>query len=92
MSRNYYPWKVQVLIDWLKLELATHKDSTLASNLPVPLDMLDNWLVNPSPDITLQQLQAIAHYRGQTLEQTAEWLEIKSAHLEELTRQALSQL
>lgn len=93
MSRNYYPWKVQVLIDWLKLELATSKNVTSPTDgLPVPLDMLDDWMVNPSPDITLQQIQAIARYQGQSLEQTTQWLGIKPAHLEALTQQALSQI
>ncbi|HEY9880919.1 MAG TPA: hypothetical protein V6D29_20845 [Leptolyngbyaceae cyanobacterium] len=89
MSRNYYPWNVRVLVDWLK----AHKDAApTSSSLPVPLDMLDDWLINPSPDITLQQLQAIARYQSQSLEQTAQWLDIKPAHLEELKQRVLSQV
>lgn len=85
---NHYPWNVQVLVDWLKLELTYQPDlRTLATKLSIPSPVLGQWLTSATPVITLVQLRAVAHYRGLSLEETIQWLDLKPAHVADLIAQ-----
>lgn len=82
---NYYPWRIHVLADWIDLELSRWRTiDELAKNLRVPRYVLQNWQKFLSPCITLEQIQAIANYRVWSFERTVRWLDICSAHLEDL--------
>ena len=85
MRTDYYPWNVQVLIAWLKLEL-TCRDSLrdLAAALKVPHQVLNSWFKDVMPAISLQHIRNIAEYRNWSMQRTLDWLDIKPAHLEEL--------
>jgi len=90
---NYSPWHIQKLVDWLRLELSVGKSSQeLAENLCVSQDLLDDWLTLPLPNITLDNIRSIAHYRGWSVDRTAQWLGISSNHLAELKQWALMDL
>jgi hypothetical protein len=88
MITNYYPWNVQTLATWLRLELRTYRSPrALAVTLQVPSSSLRAWLSSPLPTITLSDLRSIAEYRRWSLQQTMGWLELKPAHMEELIAQ-----
>lgn len=88
MTTSYYPWNVQVLINWLKLELSAQGNLRgLATTLQVPIPVLMSWFKGAMPPINLQHIRGIAQHRGWSLQQTLIWLEIKPAHLEELIAQ-----
>lgn len=91
MMVNYYPWKVQDLGNWLRLEIATGKSlQDLAEGLQIPRHILNEWLSVSSPftwsTITQDQIEGIAYYRGWSFRKTLEWLGVGSAHLEELSK------
>ncbi|MBE9159077.1 hypothetical protein IQ265_19885 [Nodosilinea sp. LEGE 06152] len=88
MSTTYYPWNVQALVDWLKLELAERGSlQHLAAALQVPPQVLNGWFKGVTPTITLQQIRHIAQYRGWSVQQTLRWLKLRSTHIEELIAQ-----
>jgi hypothetical protein len=88
MSTTYYPWNVQTLVSWLKLELSYHSDMrSLAAALQLPVPVIRDWFRGGVPTITLQQVRHIAHYRRWSVCQTLQWLELKPAHIDELVAQ-----
>ena len=88
MGTSYYPWNVQVLASWLRLELTNHPSPrALANVLQIPSHSLRAWLSHGTPSITLAEIRAIAHYRRWTMQQTIAWLALKPAHVEELLAQ-----
>ncbi len=88
MRTTYYPWNVQVLTDWLKLEITYQGNlKDLAAALKVPPHVLNNWLKDQMPTISLPQVRNIAQYRSWSVRQTLDWLELKPAHVEELIAQ-----
>jgi hypothetical protein len=88
MNFNYYPWNIQRLVEWLQAELKQHKNGAGSIfGLGLSAEEIQGWVFLNSPHISLEQLQAIAHYRRWSLGKTAEWLEIKPVHLEELMGQ-----
>ncbi|MBD0268828.1 MAG: hypothetical protein ICV77_11105 [Cyanobacteria bacterium Co-bin8] len=85
MGKNYYPWNIQALVEWLRAEMARDKAVKGAvTGLDISPDTIEDWMVSRSIDITLDQIQAIAHYRRWSIEQTTQWLGIKPAHFKEL--------
>lgn len=89
MVKNYYPWNVQALAAWLKQELAFFQDSrALAARLKVTPFILQNWLISPIPDITLDQIHSIAEYRNWNIQQTIQWLGLQPAHMATLIAQS----
>lgn len=90
---NYYPWNIRTLIAWVKTEISAGKPpAELADELQLNFHTLKDWLSALSPSefalIELDQIHAIARYRGWTTERTVQWLEIRPAHLAELKQQA----
>lgn len=85
--QNHYPWNTKALIDWLRQELDHRDKQTLASKLKVPRYVLQAWLYDPAPTITLAYIRAIAQYRGWNLNQIIDWLKIQPAHVQELINQ-----
>lgn len=92
--KNYYPWNVQALVDWVKGEVAPLSRSRAASSpgssLGISSDTLLDWQVNPAPEITLEHIVELARYRRWSFDQTVQWLGINLAHLEELSGRQLS--
>ncbi|MBD2111254.1 MULTISPECIES: hypothetical protein [Cyanophyceae] len=85
MSTAYYPWNVQVLVEWLRLELRHHGSSRdLSTALQVPSHTLSHWLQSSLPTVTLQDIRCIAQYRGWSVRQTLRWLELQPAHVDAL--------
>lgn len=85
MSTAYYPWNVQILVKWLKLELLYHgslRDLSIA--LQVAPYTLSRWFTGSWPAITLQDIRGIAQYRGWSMHQTLHWLELNPAHVDAL--------
>jgi hypothetical protein len=88
MSTSYYPWNVQALVSWLKLELSYHDNmQSLAVALQLPISVINAWFRGELPTITLQQVRHIAQYRRWSVGQTLQWLELKPAHVDELIAQ-----
>lgn len=88
MTTNHYPWNLQVLVDWLNLEVSKGiAPKTLANNLQIPLPTIQAWQTQSIPTIELAHVVAIAQYRGKSVIQTAQWLGIKPAHFEALLHQ-----
>lgn len=80
-----YPWNNQVLTDWLKLKMAAGETLyKLSSDLQISCFVIQEWMTLSFPKITLSQIKLIADYRSWTLEHTAEWLDIKPAHMSEM--------
>jgi hypothetical protein len=92
--KNYYPWNVQALVDWIKGEVAPLSCSGAAaspgSSLGISNDTLLDWQVNPAPQITLGHIVELARYRRWSFDQTVQWLGITLAHLEELSGRQLN--
>ena len=91
MMISYYPWKVQDLGNWLRLEIAAEKSlQELANDLKIPRHILEEWLSVSSPftwsTITQEQIEGIAYYRGWSFRRTLEWLGIGSVQMEELSK------
>lgn len=85
MPKSYYPWNLQELVVWLKEEQSRCQGfQALASTLGIPQQTLLAWLRGTNTDITLEQLCAIARYRGWSTQVTVQWLEIKPAHWQTL--------
>jgi hypothetical protein len=88
MITNYYPWNVQVLASWLRLELTVHRSPrALAMAMQVSSSSIRAWLSSPVPTITLAEICAIAQYHSWSLQQTIDWLGLQSAHVESLISQ-----
>ncbi|TVQ08189.1 MAG: hypothetical protein EA368_12310 [Leptolyngbya sp. DLM2.Bin27] len=91
MSTAYYPWNVENLAGWLKLELTYHGSmQALAAALQLPTHVVRAWFQSALPTITLHQVRHIAQYRRWSVQQTLQWLELKPAHVDELMAQAAS--
>lgn len=85
MENNYYPWNVQVLVDWLKQELAHYKNLPILSHqLKIPTYELQRWFTSSMPHLTLHHIRAIAAYRGLAMQEIIHWLDLKPAHIKEL--------
>lgn len=85
MSVSYYPWNVSALADWLHQELSRDfRLRELANKMQIPPHMITRWTKEHDPYITFKHLQGIARFKGWSLEQTAAWLEINSAHWQTL--------
>ncbi|PSR18378.1 hypothetical protein C8255_07805 [filamentous cyanobacterium CCP3] len=82
--RNHYPWNTTVLLEWLKQEPYYHERQSLEALLKLPKNSIKSWLIDPAPTITLEQIRAIAQYRGWNLNQMIDWLELQPAHVREL--------
>ena len=88
MQFNYYPWKVTTLVDWLKDEVSIYGSmQALSKRLAIPPQILNQWLRGLNSHITFSQIQAIAKYRGWSLQATSDWLEIRPAHWQEILNQ-----
>ncbi|MDB9527077.1 hypothetical protein PN498_13835 [Oscillatoria sp. CS-180] len=85
---NYYPWKIDSLKNFLELEMCCGRDlKEIANRLSISSSVLKGWLTPPysiTLTITFEQIRAIAHYRGWSIDKTLEWLEIGPAHLKEI--------
>lgn len=87
MTINHYPWNIQALVTWVKQELARGKTlETLAGDLQTSPDVLRDWTMSPAPLIGLDEVRALAHYRGWGIDQTLQWLGITPVHWEEMLR------
>lgn len=92
--KNYYPWNLQALADWIQQEIENGiSRQHLESKLEISSEVMRQWLTTPASEsltaiITLAQLQSIARYRQWTVDKTAQWLDIRSAHLEEMAARA----
>ncbi|HEY9735302.1 MAG TPA: hypothetical protein V6D06_03435 [Trichocoleus sp.] len=85
MIVNHYPWKSQNLITWINQELTHSKTpEVLASDLKIPAHTLQEWAISPAPTISLEDVRAIAQYRGWGVDQTLDWLGITPAHWDEM--------
>lgn len=90
----YYPWKVWILRDWLNTEVRRKRAesnsakqsgiSALAKDLQISDQVIWKWLINSSEFISLGELQAIARYRGTSVNDTVQWLGIRPAHFNEM--------
>lgn len=82
---SYYGWNTQALVDWIRAEVSKSGSfQAFSKRLSIPQSTLRKWLVVPFPDVTLEQLRLIAHYRGCTVEDVVHWLGIQPAHLLEM--------
>ncbi|WP_017299219.1 hypothetical protein [Nodosilinea nodulosa] len=88
--QNYYPWNTSALLEWLKQELNHHGKQALGAKLNIPRYVIQSWLSEPSPTITLSQIRAIAQYKGWNLTQIIDWLQLQPAHIQELMNQDAS--
>ena len=88
-TRNLYPWNIQALVNWLKREFGDGSKRTLETHLKVPGYVIQSWFTSPMPLITLSHIRLIAQYRGWSLKETLDWLEIRPAHLQELIEQEI---
>lgn len=81
MSRQVFTnWNKQALIDWIELEKIKGTDfRDLEAALKLNYGALDWWRTGLVSELTPQNLQAIAEYRGWPLSQIQEWLGISSA-------------
>lgn len=87
MTINHYPWNVQALTTWINQEVARGRTpESLAAALNVSPDVIQGWLFSPAPLISLEEVRAIAQYRGWGIDRTLEWLGITPAHWEEMLR------
>lgn len=87
---NFYTWNTQALVNWLRQELSTGiKPDDLCEELCASRSVFQEWMVLPFPEITAEQICAIAHYRHQDCDTVIEWLGIKPAHMEELLERSL---
>lgn len=89
--QSYYPWNAEVLVRWLKEELHHHGKQHLEDALKIQKQVLRSWLTAPLPAITLAQIHAIADYRGWSVNQVIEWLELRPGHVQELAAQNISE-
>ncbi len=91
MGTSYYPWKTQVLVDWLRQELNYYDGiQALAASLKLPAYVVRNWLTSPMPDITMPQIMAIANRKRWSVQQTIQWLGLQPAHIETLMTEDLT--
>jgi hypothetical protein len=81
---SYYPWNTGALVEWLKQELVYRDQRNLEASLNIPRHRFQAWLREPMPTITLAHLRAIAQYRGWSLSQTIDWLELQPVHVNDL--------
>lgn len=82
MRTGYYPWNLKVLIEWLDEERPRYPNPlAFAEALGISLEKLRTWSVSQLPLISLEDLNALAAYRGSNLENTALWLGITQNHL-----------
>ncbi|MGB3136839.1 MAG: hypothetical protein WBG38_07860 [Nodosilinea sp.] len=89
MRTTYYPWNVDILVSWLKLELTCSGSfRDIADALQIPPHILSGWLRGSMPAIGLSEVLAISQYRSWSLHQTLRWLELKPAHIEEIMAQS----
>lgn len=82
--KNHYTWNTMALVKWLRREFKHFDKTDLEAKLQIPGSTIVSWLNEVSPSITLGHIRAIARYRGWSLSQAIVWLELKSAHIEEL--------
>lgn len=88
MQLNYYPWKITALMDWLNDEISAQGSiQILSKQLSIPPQTLSQWLRGLNDHITFSHIQSIARYKGWSIQATADWLEIKPAHWQELLAQ-----
>lgn len=88
MENSYYPWKTQIIADWLTQELANYQSLLeFSAQLNICPHELRAWLTSASPTITLKQIREIARYRQWDIQTTINWLDLKPAHVKELIAQ-----
>ena len=87
--QSYYPWNTNALISWLKQELVHHEKQHLEAALHIQRHVIRAWLSDPIPTITLAQIHAIANYRGWSVNQVIDWLELRPGHVQELAAQTI---
>lgn len=84
MTAKFYSWNSHHLISWLELNFQTRSAYKISRALGIPIHRIQAWRTHPMPPISLDDLRAIARYRGWDLEQTRQWLSIQSSHFEHL--------
>lgn len=89
--QSYYPWNTNALMEWLKQELDHHDKTYLQAALRIQRHVIRSWLSNPIPTITMAQIWAIADYRGWSVNQVINWLELQPSHVQELADQTISE-
>lgn len=75
-------WDRQALRDWIETEKVEQGDSyiQLENALKVRYGMLNWWRLGLADQLSLESIQAIATYRGWTVEQVREWLGLEEEH------------
>jgi hypothetical protein len=89
---NYYSWNVQALVNWLSDEFGSTEQHSIQEILGIPADVIQTWYSNSNPIITLFHIRSIANYRGWSLRQTLNWLEIHGTHLQHLITLEIDEL
>lgn len=87
MTKSFFAWDSQGLVSWMESELKTRSSLKASQVLGIPIAQIQAWKNHPMPPISLNDLQALANYRGWSLEQTRQWLDIKPGHFERLSQE-----
>ena len=93
--KNFYPWNVEGLRNWLSQELSFYQDiKALSQSLNIDTETVRIWLKSKNNDfavpITYDQIVAISRVRSFPVEETISWLNVKPQHLQELLHERLS--